>query len=219
MPAGTRRAIAMFTDFFAAADLEATARRTGFVQRTAKITGTLLLALVPVGTGREGQTTLAHLAAKGTPWCQPGAVSPEAMPQRMHQKQHNAALTFWITLFLLIGLILGLASFIAYSYLPHTDSAARLDAPVAAPQPSLRLQGTPLATIVQGQELHVHGDNFNAGAPIIFLLDGTTTINDTTGRQLAVVASDQGSFDVVMSTSTWSVGTRVILAQDNKDGA
>ena len=86
MPAGTRRAIAMFTDFFAAADLEATARRTGFVQRTAKITGTLLLALVPVGTGREGQTTLAHLAAKGTPWCQPGAVSPEAMPQRMHQK-------------------------------------------------------------------------------------------------------------------------------------
>ena len=86
MPAGTRRAIAMFTDFFAAADLEATARRTGFVQRTSKITGTLLLALVPVGTGREGQTTLAHLAAKGTPWCQPGAVSPEAMHQRMHKK-------------------------------------------------------------------------------------------------------------------------------------
>src|SRR5213593_917586 len=45
MPAGTRRAIAMFTDFFAAADLEATARRTGFVQRTSKITGKLFLAL------------------------------------------------------------------------------------------------------------------------------------------------------------------------------
>src|SRR5207237_5726177 len=44
------------------------------------------MALVPVVTWRERQTTLAHLAAKGTPWCQPGAVSPEAMPQRMHQK-------------------------------------------------------------------------------------------------------------------------------------
>ena len=31
MPAGTRSAIAMLTDFFAAADIEATARRTGFV--------------------------------------------------------------------------------------------------------------------------------------------------------------------------------------------
>ena len=39
MPAGTRSAIAMLTDFFVADDIEATARRTGFVQRTSKITG------------------------------------------------------------------------------------------------------------------------------------------------------------------------------------
>lgn len=34
MPAGTRSALAMLTDFFVADDIEATARRTGFVQRT-----------------------------------------------------------------------------------------------------------------------------------------------------------------------------------------
>ena len=67
MPAGTRSAIAMLTDFFAAADIEATARRTGFVQRTSKITGKLFLALVTFGTWSEGKTTLAQLA--GVPNC------------------------------------------------------------------------------------------------------------------------------------------------------
>jgi hypothetical protein len=86
MPAGTRSAIAMFTDFFAADAIEATARRTGFVRRTSKITGKLLLALVTCGTWREGQTTLAQLAAKGTQWRQPVEVSPEALPQRMHKQ-------------------------------------------------------------------------------------------------------------------------------------
>lgn len=138
------------------------------------------------------------------------------LPQRLQQKQQNAALTFWITLFLLIGLILGLAGFIAYSFLPSTDSASHVDTPIAPLQPSLRLQGTPLASIVQGQALRVHGDNFNAGASIIFLLDGNTTINDTSDRQLAISASDQGSFNVTMPTSTWSAGTHVVSAQDNK---
>jgi hypothetical protein len=76
----------MVTDFFAADDLEATARRTGFVQRTSKITGKLFLALVTFGTWSEGKTTWAQLAAKGTPWRQPVEVSPEAMHQRMHTK-------------------------------------------------------------------------------------------------------------------------------------
>jgi len=76
----------MLTDFFAADDIEATARRTGFVQRTSKITGNLLLALVPCGTWSEGKTTLAPRAAKGTQWRQPVEVSPEAMHQRMHKK-------------------------------------------------------------------------------------------------------------------------------------
>ena len=86
MPAGTRSAIAMLTDFFAAADIEATARRTGFVQRASKITGKLFLALVTFGTWSEGKTTLAQLAAKGTQLRQPVEVSPEALHQRMNKQ-------------------------------------------------------------------------------------------------------------------------------------
>ena len=86
MPAGTRSAIAMLIDFFAADDIEATARRTGFVQRTSKITGKLFLALVTFGTWSEGKTTLAQLAAKGTQLRQPVEVSPEALHQRMNKK-------------------------------------------------------------------------------------------------------------------------------------
>jgi hypothetical protein len=86
MPAGTRSAIAMLTDFFGADDLEATARRTGFVQRTSKITGKLFLALVTFGTWSEGKTTFAQLAAKGTQLRQPVEVSPEAIHQRMNKK-------------------------------------------------------------------------------------------------------------------------------------
>ena len=86
MPAGTRSAIAMLTAFFAADDSEATARRTGFVQRTSKITGKLFLALMTFGTWSESKTTLAQLAAKGTQLRQPVEVSPEAIHQRMHKK-------------------------------------------------------------------------------------------------------------------------------------
>ena len=86
MPARTRSAIAMVTDFFAADDIEATARRTGFVQRTSKRTGKLFLALVTFGTWSEGKTTLAQLAAKGTQLRQPVEVSPEAIHQRMNKK-------------------------------------------------------------------------------------------------------------------------------------
>lgn len=86
MPAGTRSALAMFTDFFAADDIETPARRTGFVQRTSKSTGKLFLALVTFGTWSEGKTTLAQLAATGTQWRQPVEVSPEAIHQRMHKK-------------------------------------------------------------------------------------------------------------------------------------
>ena len=38
------------TEFFATAQIEACARRTGFVRRTSKITGKVFLALVTVGT-------------------------------------------------------------------------------------------------------------------------------------------------------------------------
>ncbi len=86
MPACTRSAVAMLTAFFAADDSEATARRTGFVQRTSKITGKLLLALVTFGGWSEAKTTLVQLAAKVTQLGQQVDVSPEAIQQRMHRK-------------------------------------------------------------------------------------------------------------------------------------
>src|SRR5258706_6195222 len=86
MPAGTRSAIAMLTDFFAAADIEATARRTGFVQRTSKITGKLFLALITFGYWSDAQTPLAQLAAKATQLGTQVAVSPEALYQRMNKR-------------------------------------------------------------------------------------------------------------------------------------
>lgn len=86
MPACTRSAVSMFTDFFASDDIEATARRMGFVKRAAKITGKLFLALVPCGAWHAANTTLAPLAAKGAPWDQPVDVSPDAMHQRLTPK-------------------------------------------------------------------------------------------------------------------------------------
>ena len=60
MPACTRSAISIITEFFTSDDIEATARRTGFVQRASKITGTLFLTLMTFGTWSEGTTTLAQ---------------------------------------------------------------------------------------------------------------------------------------------------------------
>lgn len=86
MPAGIRSAVSMLTDFLTSDDIEATARRTGFVQRTSKITGKLFLVLVTFGTWSEAKTTLAQLAAKVTQLAQDVAVSPEAIHQRMNKK-------------------------------------------------------------------------------------------------------------------------------------
>ncbi len=58
--------VAQLTEFFATDQIEASARRTKFVQRASKITGKLFLALVTFGTWSEAKTTLAQLAAKVT---------------------------------------------------------------------------------------------------------------------------------------------------------
>ena len=86
MPACIRRAVSMLTDFLTSDDIEATARRTGFVKRTSKITGKLFLTLVTFGTWSEAKTTLAQLAAKVTQLDQDVEVSPEAIHQRMNKK-------------------------------------------------------------------------------------------------------------------------------------
>jgi hypothetical protein len=76
----------MLTDFFSADDIEATARRTGFVKRASKLTGKLFLALVTFGAWSDATTTLAQLAAQVTHLDEQVEVSPEAIHQRMHQR-------------------------------------------------------------------------------------------------------------------------------------
>jgi hypothetical protein len=79
-------AVAMLTDFFSADPIEASARRTGFVQRASKITGKLLLALVTFGHWSEAKTTVAQLAAKVTQLGEGVEVSPEAIHQRLNSR-------------------------------------------------------------------------------------------------------------------------------------
>lgn len=84
----TPSALAMLTEFFSSEVIETTARRTGFVKRTSKITGKIFLVLVTFGGWSEAKTTLAQLAAKVTSWVDQLEVSPEAIYQRMNKKAH-----------------------------------------------------------------------------------------------------------------------------------
>jgi Transposase DDE domain len=86
MTTETRSAVSMLTDFFASDDIEAAARRTGFVKRTSKLTGELFLALVTFGAWSDATTTLAQGAAKATQLDEQVEVSSEAIHQRMHQR-------------------------------------------------------------------------------------------------------------------------------------
>src|SRR2546428_11528149 len=88
MTASTRSAVSMLTDFFASDDIEATARRSGFVKRTSKITGKIFLALVTFGAWSDAKTTFAQLAAQVTQLDEHIDVSPEAIYQRRHKRAH-----------------------------------------------------------------------------------------------------------------------------------
>jgi hypothetical protein len=74
------------TEFFATAQIEACARRTGFVRRTSKLTGKVFLALVTFGTWSTRTTSLGQLAAKAAQLPTPVDISPEALHQRMTQR-------------------------------------------------------------------------------------------------------------------------------------
>jgi hypothetical protein len=74
------------TEFFSATQIEAAARRTGFVRRASKITGKLFLALVTFGPWSTTKTSLAQLAAKAAQLPQPVEISPEALHQRMTRR-------------------------------------------------------------------------------------------------------------------------------------
>jgi DDE family transposase len=74
------------TEFFATSQIEACARRTGFVRRTSKITGKVFLALVTLGAWSARRTSLGQLAAKAAQLPTPVDVSPEALHQRMTRR-------------------------------------------------------------------------------------------------------------------------------------
>ena len=80
--------LTMLTEFFATEQMEAAARRTGFVKRASKITGKIFLALVTFGAWSDAKTTFAQLAAKVTQLDEHIDVSPEAIYQRMHKRAH-----------------------------------------------------------------------------------------------------------------------------------
>jgi hypothetical protein len=71
------------TEFFSADQIEASARRTKFVQRASKITGKLFLALVTLGRWSAAKTTVPQLAAKAAQLDTPVTITPEALQQRM----------------------------------------------------------------------------------------------------------------------------------------
>ena len=74
------------TEFFATTQIEACARRTGFVRRTSKLTGKVFVALVTIGTWSTRKTSLAQLAAKAAQLPTPIDISPEALHQRMTRR-------------------------------------------------------------------------------------------------------------------------------------
>jgi hypothetical protein len=71
------------TEFFSTDQIEASARRTKFVQRASKITGKLFLALVTFGRWSAAKTTVPQLAAKAAQLDVPVEITPEALQQRM----------------------------------------------------------------------------------------------------------------------------------------
>ena len=74
------------TEFFATSQIEACARRTGFVRRTSKITGKVFLALVTLGAWSARKTSLGQLAAKAAHLPTPVEISPEALHQRLTRR-------------------------------------------------------------------------------------------------------------------------------------
>lgn len=126
---------------------------------------------------------------------------------------------FWILLLLMLSLLGGLIAFIGATFQTKADTASQSIPSSTLALPDLSVQGTPQSTVRQGQFLHLYGENFAIGTPIIFLLDGTLPINGTNGRELSVLVSDQGTFAVAIAVPpAWSAGPHVIRAYDNQNG-
>lgn len=127
---------------------------------------------------------------------------------------------YWLTVALMTCVILGLGVFIFSTYQTSTAASSSYSGytPDFAP-PRLSAQNWQGLAIQHGSTLHLHGDNFDVGDPIIFLIDGSTSISGSNGRQIAIEASNQGSFDVAVPVpASWSAGPHIIEAEDNKTG-
>jgi hypothetical protein len=70
---------------------------------------------------------------------------------------------FWITIVLMLCLIVGLIAYIISTYLPVAGKPVHVNTHIVAHQPTLTIQGAALATIAQGQILHLHGENLHTG--------------------------------------------------------
>lgn len=140
-----------------------------------------------------------------------------AIVKPQQRKKHSSV--FRVITILMACLMLGLGTFILSTYTGNSATNKTVSTRPTIPPPSLSIQGPQSATIQVGQMLHVHGDNFDSGDPILFLLDGANSISGTNGREIAIQASNQGTFDVDLPVATsWSTGPHVIEAEDNKTG-
>ncbi len=139
-----------------------------------------------------------------------------AIVKPQQRKKHISV--FWVSIVLMTCLIIGLGTFILSTYMGNTVTSTAVYTP-PTPPPGLSVKGPQGVTIQAGQMLHVHGSNFDAGDPILFLLDGANSISGTDGKEIAIQVSNQGTFDVNLPVATsWSNGPHVIEAEDNKSG-
>ena len=135
------------------------------------------------------------------------------------QQRKKRISVFWMSIALMACLIIGLGTFILSTYTNNPVTSNPAHTPPTTQPPGLSVKGTQGATIQTGQILRVHGNNFDAGDPILFLLDGANSISGTDGKEIAIQVSNQGTFDVNLPVATsWTNGPHVIEAEDNKTG-
>lgn len=140
-----------------------------------------------------------------------------AIVKPQQRKKHVSV--FWVSMALMACLIIGLGTFILLTYTGNPVTGNPVYTPPTTPPPGLSVNGVQGATIQAGQILHIHGSNFDVGDPILFLLDGASSISGTDGKQIAIQVSNKGTFDVNLSVATsWTNGPHVIEAEDNKTG-
>ncbi|MDQ6660202.1 MAG: hypothetical protein M3Z24_04465, partial [Chloroflexota bacterium] len=133
--------------------------------------------------------------------------------------EHNSRVRFWCSLLLILGLMSLSGAYIFSTFLPQASIAHPAAPGETTLSPHLTVASPQSATIAQGQALHIYGEHFRGGDPIRFVLDSSRILNGTNGKEITVVASDQGNFDVVVPiTPLWTPGLHILQADDKKTG-